>query len=645
MALKFEIVQGNLKVTNTNNNSIVLLYSKQNIGVIANLITELNSPVHLFSLPQGYTNIILSTTLDNCVDDLGLPFSVESFLIFCELNLGFNTPEAAGSILVTDDYSTLPLAAESLGKFYWCENTINSYLAGLYYSNGTTWETSPADEIIVVANYAALPLPSESLGKFYWCENSQGTKWLPGGLGGTYYSKGMYYSNGTSWSFLDVPYQATQSEVNLGLNDDKFVTPNTLSEWWTYQKGLIQTFLQKITFTLGALFTPQPTPTHERGRVYFDDLNDCLAYMDSISGTSVQIGQEMIMRVRNNTGATILNGAVVYVSGAIGQNSTIALAQSNAMPTSEIIGIATHDIANNTIGKVCVFGQVNDLDTSAFSDGNAVFLSSSVAGGLVVTPPISPNFVVAVGVVEHAHPTQGKILVRPQRALANNNSLGTSQSVSATQNAVKTYVDNALSASVSGTTNRIAKFTASGVIGNSQIYDNGSQVGIGASSTSARLDIRSQGALSTDIVLNVRNSTNTSDIFSLAGNGNAILSGSLRIISTPSAGNITRPDGMGAGFQYGNGVNTNYGEFRLKSDGGSDLARISNTGNFIVGGTTTTSSAIFQIDSATKGFLPPRMTNAQRLAISSPAVGLIVYCTDAVEGLYINKSTGWAFIV
>jgi hypothetical protein len=56
------------------------------------------------------------------------------------------------------------------------------------------------------------------------------------------------------------------------------------------------------------------------------------------------------------------------------------------------------------------------------------------------------------------------------------------------------------------------------------------------------------------------------------------------------------------------------------------------------------SSAILQGDSTTKGFLPPRMTNAQRLAILTPAVGLIVYCTDVVEGVYVNKSTGWTFI-
>jgi hypothetical protein len=65
---------------------------------------------------------------------------------------------------------------------------------------------------------------------------------------------------------------------------------------------------------------------------------------------------------------------------------------------------------------------------------------------------------------------------------------------------------------------------------------------------------------------------------------------------------------------------------------------------FYVGQANAHTSVIMQADSTTKGFLPPRMTNAQRTAISTPAVGLMVYCTDATEGLYINKSTGWTFI-
>jgi hypothetical protein len=77
----------------------------------------------------------------------------------------------------------------------------------------------------------------------------------------------------------------------------------------------------------------------------------------------------------------------------------------------------------------------------------------------------------------------------------------------------------------------------------------------------------------------------------------------------------------------------------------TERMRITNTGEVSIGTTTTIASSKLTVESTTQGFLPPRMTNAQRLAIANPAVGLMVYCTDVVEGLYVNKSTGWAFII
>jgi hypothetical protein len=52
-------------------------------------------------------------------------------------------------------------------------------------------------------------------------------------------------------------------------------------------------------------------------------------------------------------------------------------------------------------------------------------------------------------------------------------------------------------------------------------------------------------------------------------------------------------------------------------------------------------SAVFEIESTTKGFLPPRMTAAQRAAISSPATGLMVYQTDGTEGVYVYSGGAW----
>jgi hypothetical protein len=78
-----------------------------------------------------------------------------------------------------------------------------------------------------------------------------------------------------------------------------------------------------------------------------------------------------------------------------------------------------------------------------------------------------------------------------------------------------------------------------------------------------------------------------------------------------------------------NGVNDTQRGFGIADDGTPSLLN----------------SAVLQLNSTKRGFLPPRMTNAQRAAIASPAVGLIVYCTDATEGLYVYKSTGWTFMV
>lgn len=99
-----------------------------------------------------------------------------------------------------------------------------------------------------VANYSALPDPTTVPGEMYIAENGQGTQWLWGSLGGTYYPEGVYYSNGVKWVYQKSAYQATQMEVDAGLNTDKFVTPSTLSES-TYVKD----FTWTLDFTDGTL--------------------------------------------------------------------------------------------------------------------------------------------------------------------------------------------------------------------------------------------------------------------------------------------------------------------------------------------------------------------------------------------------------
>ena len=70
-----------------------------------------------------------------------------------------------------------------------------------------------------------------------------------------------------------------------------------------------------------------------------------------------------------------------------------------------------------------------------------------------------------------------------------------------------------------GTDNYLAKFSASGTIGNSIIYENNNSISIGDDVSDARLRVKAQGALSTDIVFRVRNSTDTKDFLVVTGAG------------------------------------------------------------------------------------------------------------------------------
>jgi hypothetical protein len=56
--------------------------------------------------------------------------------------------------------------------------------------------------------------------------------------------------------------------------------------------------------------------------------------------------------------------------------------------------------------------------------------------------------------------------------------------------------------------------------------------------------------------------------------------------------------------------------------------------------TSINSSAQLQVDSTTKGFLPPRMTTTQKTAISTPATGLVVYDTT-LNKLSVYTGSAW----
>jgi hypothetical protein len=123
----------------------------------------------------------------------------------------------------------------------------------------------------------------------------------------------------------------------------------------------------------------------------------------------------VICQVRNTTGATLTKGTAVYISGATGQIPTVSKALATSDATSaQTLGLLTADLANNTNGYVTVIGLITNIDTSAYTDGQQLYLSGTTAGILTATKQYAPIHLVYVAVVEHAHPTQGKLFVKVQ---------------------------------------------------------------------------------------------------------------------------------------------------------------------------------------------------------------------------------------
>lgn len=135
-------------------------------------------------------------------------------------------------------------------------------------------------------------------------------------------------------------------------------------------------------------------PSVTGGTLYFDLNENALSYKPITvnNDVTVNLGQESLILVYNNTNATILNGKAVHITGSTSGVPTIMLASASATATtlnnavSNVSGVATHDILPNTKGFITNFGVVRDIDTSSFNAGDEIYLSDTINGGYTNNP-------------------------------------------------------------------------------------------------------------------------------------------------------------------------------------------------------------------------------------------------------------------
>ena len=208
---------------------------------------------------------------------------------------------------------------------------------------------------------------------------------------GTYPNFTIYSDEASGY----VPYTGATQDLNMG----------------TY--GVVGDFTQYNT-------TNSSIPS-AAGVVSWDDTNGTLRLSMKGNTYNLPIGESLVSRVVNKTGATLnrVDYKVVRVAAAQGQRLAVELAQGNNDANSkDTLGVVCENISNNQEGFIVNVGQVTEINTTGslqgetWADGDLIYLSPFTAGKMTNIKPTAPNHTVILGYVEYAHSQHGKIYVK-----------------------------------------------------------------------------------------------------------------------------------------------------------------------------------------------------------------------------------------
>ena len=128
------------------------------------------------------------------------------------------------------------------------------------------------------------------------------------------------------------------------------------------------------------------------------------------SATSSLNAQDILLYVRNTSGAIIPKGRVVRVTGATGDNPNIGLAEPTTDALSaNTIGFTNEQIAINGFGYVMTQGRLLGVNTNSFTPGTNLYLAAG--GTFSATPSTAPNHTVRLGQVMRQNTNNGSINV------------------------------------------------------------------------------------------------------------------------------------------------------------------------------------------------------------------------------------------
>lgn len=160
-------------------------------------------------------------------------------------------------------------------------------------------------------------------------------------------------------------------------------------------------------------FDTTVAPVEGIAKLQWDDGNGTLQFGLKGGNVNLQVGQEIVARVYNDSGVALTDGQIVYISGSQGNRIAVKLAKADSEATSAgTLGMVTESIAIGAEGFITMTGTVNKLNTTGLTAGALVYLSATTAGGYTTTAPTAPNHRVILGYVERVDNLVGSIYIK-----------------------------------------------------------------------------------------------------------------------------------------------------------------------------------------------------------------------------------------
>jgi hypothetical protein len=121
--------------------------------------------------------------------------------------------------------------------------------------------------------------------------------------------------------------------------------------------------------------------------------------------------ENILMYVQNNTGATIPKGKVVIISGSVGDNPLVRLADyTTERMSAYTVGFTYESIANGGQGRILTEGRLVGIDTTGYTGGDLLYLGAS--GSFTNVVPVAPLHAVRLGQILRVQQNNGVIDVR-----------------------------------------------------------------------------------------------------------------------------------------------------------------------------------------------------------------------------------------